>query len=116
MLQGIGTPGEQIIIFDKKIGIFVVTQKTDVACQTDQQQKFFLRLLVSFHSGHSTSDNIIAYNASQKEDKEIRTSLSIKIEGADDQPYFSDGVKFKPVQNKIDEKGNRQKQKNKFIC
>lgn len=115
MLQTVIAAGQQIVVLDKEIGVFVVSQKADITGQADEKQQLFLDGLVSLHSGHGTSDDVVSYDTAQKEGEEIGAALTIEVQGAYHQPDFGHRIILKFIQNKINKKGNRQKQKDKLI-
>ena len=92
MFQRIVAAGQQVVIFNKEIGVLIVAEQSDVAGKADGQQQLTLNPLIALHPGHGSADDVVADHASEKEREEGRAALRIEIKGGGDQPDFGDRI------------------------
>ena len=109
MLQCIIAAGYEIKILDEEIRVLIITEQSDVRQNTEQQQKFSLRPLLSVHLCQAGADDVVADHAPQEKREEIRTALRIKVKGRKYQPDFRDRIVPETVQQKVAKEGYRQK-------
>ena len=109
--------GDKVHIFDKKVSIFVITQKPYICQDTGGEEKPPLNAVFRpLQFAQCVSNHVVSYDTSQEKWEEIRAPRRIEVEGSQYEPDLRQIVVLKVLQQKVTAEGNRQEDQYKFVC
>lgn len=117
VLQRYVGSGNKVHIFDKKVGVFVISQKPYICQDAGGEKETSLdAVFCSLQFAQCVSNDIVSNDASQEKWEEVRASRRIKVEGSQYEPDLRQIVVLEVLQEKIAAEGDRQEDQYKFVC